>query len=291
VADPRDKELERSPRARRLAERALVALLNALDGEGPEIIVLGGLVPEILVSGQDPPAPGHLGTTDVDILLVSHLTITENLEEVERALEAIGFSSSGEGKGWRWRGLVDGHAVKMEFLCDLDDRKEEELVEVAGCDTLVALNLRGTRYVARDWAWETLRAPLPDGQMVEVQARFARLGGYLLSKLTAARTRAAVKDFYDLAYVLLHNQAGGPQMAAAAVYEGGLGSSIASLRSTLVEVGERYRSPSSVGPQGYAEQSLIMDPQLDERTLRLDAVTAVREFLQALFARQEDGAY
>jgi hypothetical protein len=263
----------------------LVALLNELEGEGPEIVVLGGLVPEILVSGQDPPAPGHLGTTDVDILLVSHLTVDEDLGGVERALESIGFESSGEGRGWRWRGQVDGRAVKMEFLCDLDDRREEELVEVAGADKLVALNLRGTRYVAQDWSWETLRAPLPDGSMAEVEARFARLGGYLLSKVTAARTRGAVKDFYDLAYVLLHNRAGGPAMAAAAVYEGGFASSIPGLEATLAEVGERYRSPASVGPEGYAAQSLIVDPGLDERTLRLDAVSAVGEFLEALSAR------
>jgi len=267
-----------------------VALLNELEGEGPEIVVLGGLVPEILVSGQDPPAPDHLGTTDVDILLVSHLTVDENMGGVERALQAIGFESSGEGKGWRWRGRVDGRAVKMEFLCDLDDRREEEVVEVAGAGTLVALNLRGTRYVAQDWEWETLRAPLPDGSMAEVQARFARLGGYLLSKVTAARTRAAVKDFYDLAYVLLHNRAGGPEMAAAAVLEGGFEGEIASLRSTFAEVGERYRSPTSVGPEGYAAQSLIVDPGLDERTLRLDAVSAVVEFLQALLAKADTNA-
>jgi hypothetical protein len=79
MVDPRDKALERSPAARALAERALVAMLAALDGEDAEIVVLGGLVPEVLVGGQEPPVPGHLGTTDVDILLVSHLTLEEDL--------------------------------------------------------------------------------------------------------------------------------------------------------------------------------------------------------------------
>jgi hypothetical protein len=26
--------------------------------------------------------------------------------------------------GWRWRGIVDGFAVKLEFLCDLDTERE-----------------------------------------------------------------------------------------------------------------------------------------------------------------------
>jgi hypothetical protein len=134
--------LERSPAIRVLAERALVALLDALDGEDAEIVVLGGLVPEVLVGSQEPPAPGHLGTTDVDILLVSHLTLEGNLGHVERALEAIGFEP-GDG-GWRWRGQVDGTPLKMEFLCDLETEPEHVIVPIQGCEKLKAQNLRGT---------------------------------------------------------------------------------------------------------------------------------------------------
>lgn len=280
MADPRDKELQRSPAARVLAERALVTLLDALDGRDAEIIVLGGLVPEVLVGGQDPPAPGHLGTTDVDILLVSHLTVDEDLGHVELALKAIEFKPA-EG-GWRWRGQVDGRSVKMEFLCDLATAREHETIGIEGCDQLRAQNLRGTGYVAEDWAWEPLTATLPSGKETEVKARFARLGGYLLSKLTAARTRGAPKDFYDLAYVLLHNRAGGPREAAAVLLAGDLRGSLTGLHSTLLEIRERFRVPNAIGPDGFAAQSLELDPDLDESELRADAVAAVGEFLDAL---------
>jgi len=280
MADPRDKHLERSPAARKLAERALVALLDALDGEDAEIVVLGGLVPEVLVGGQDPPAPGHLGTGDVDILLVSHLTVAEDLGHVERALTTIGFEP--DAGGWRWRGEIEGKAVKMEFLCDLPTAREEELVPIRGCKELRANNLRGTGYVAADWAWEPLRAPLPDGRVTEVRARFAKLGGYLLSKLVAARSREADKDFYDLVYVLIHNRAGGPSQAAAVLQDGHLRDSLEALRSTLLEIGERFRVPNGLGPSGFAAQSLAFDPELDEAGLRADAVAAVGEFLDAV---------
>lgn len=285
MADPRDNALERSPVARALAERALVALLAALDGKDAEIIVLGGLVPEVLVSGQDPPAPGHLGTTDVDILLVSHLTLEEDLGHVERALKQIDFEP-GDG-GWRWRGRIDDTPLKMEFLCDLATKREHELVSIQGCEDLRAQNLRGTGYVSEDWAWESLEAALPSGEVAEVKARFARLGGYLLSKLISARTRNADKDFYDLVYVLLHNRAGGPQEAAKVLLSGHLCGSLPALRSTLLEIRERYCIPNARGPEGFAAESLQLDPSLDEAELRADAVAAVREFLDALedFAR------
>lgn len=280
MADPRDKMLERSPAARGLAERALVALLAALGGKDAEIIVLGGLVPEVLVSGQDPPAPGHLGTADVDILLVSHLTLEEDLGHVEQALKEIDFKP--DDRGWRWRGLVEGKAMKMEFLCDLATKREHELVPIQGCGELKAQNLRGTGYVAEDWAWESLEAALPSGEVTEVKARFARLGGYLLSKLVSARARNADKDFYDLVYVLLHNRAGGPGEAAAVLLSGNLRDSLTALRSTLLEIRERYRIPNARGPEGFAAESLSLDPDLDGAELRADAVAAVREFLDAL---------
>lgn len=280
MADPRDRVLERSPDARALAERALISLLAALDGEDAEIIVLGGLVPEVLVGGQEPPAPGHLGTTDVDLLLVSHLTLGKGLGHVERALHSIAFQPADQG--WRWRGEIDGVPLKMEFLCDLETSPEHEIVSIEGCEALKAQNLRGTGYVAEDWGWERLETTLPDGRVIKVDARFAKLGGYILSKLVTARHRGAQKDFYDLAYVLLHNRAGGPEEAAAVLLTGHLRDSLSPLRSTLLEIRERFRIPNGPGPAGFASQSLLLDPELDEAELRADAVAAIGEFLDAV---------
>lgn len=280
ATDDTAAELERSPEARELAERALVNLLHGFEEIETEIVVLGGLVPEVLTSGQDPPAPAHLGTTDVDILLVTHLTLESNLGHVQRALTNMDFKPVNEG--WRWRGHWGGPPVKIEFLCDLDSRREFEVVELLGCDSLVAQNLRGTGYVARDWSWKNLRARLPDGMDVTVQARFAQLSGYLLSKLVAARNRGADKDFYDLAYVLLHNRAGGPREAAQTIEAGPLREALPALASTLIEIAQRYRVPNAIGPAGFAAESLKAMPNANEAELRADAVAAVTEFITAL---------
>jgi hypothetical protein len=274
-----DMDTERSAEARRRAERALVMLLHEV-GDDVQLIVLGGLVPEVLARGDGVEVPEHLGTTDVDVLLITRVRADSSLKAVEHALVAMEFTPHGES--WRWRGLVDGQAVKIEFLCDLEEYREGEVVRPSGCAELAAVNLRGTGYVARDWAWEELTAQLADGTTVTVRARFAGLEGYLLSKCVAVRSRGAEKDYYDFAYVVLHNRAGGPEVAARRLRSGALADAIPALRSTLLEVRERYRRPRDIGPASYASQALLVDPGGDEALLRADAVDAVDRFFSEL---------
>jgi hypothetical protein len=126
------------------------------------------------------------------------------------------------------------------------------------------------------------RSELADGTHVTVDARFAGLEGYLLSKCVALRARAATKDYYDFVYVLLHNRAGGPEQAARRLLDGGLANALPSLRTTLREVRERYVKTNESGPIGYAEQALEVEPDADAALLRADAVDVVQRFFAAL---------
>lgn len=271
----------RSREARAWAELALVRLLHELRDEDALLVVLGGLVPEMLTH-SDSSTPQHLGTTDVDILLITHIDPDADLGGVERALDGMGFTPDPTEDGWRWRGPVDGATVKLEFLCDLADHREREIIRPTGCAKLAAANLRGTGYVASDFAWETLTGKLADGTHVTVRARFAGLEGYLLSKCVALRTRAATKDYYDFVYVLLHNRAGGPEQAARHLLDGRLADALSPLRTTLLEVRERYVKTTDSGPIGYAEQALAVEPDADAKLLRADAVDVVQRFFAAL---------
>jgi hypothetical protein len=274
-----DEQRTRETRAR--AELALVRLVHELRDEDAFLVVLGGLVPDILTAG-DGLIPEHLGTTDVDVLLITHIEPDADLSSVERALERIGFEPSETEDGWRWRGIVDGVPVKLEFLCDLSDHREHEAIRPRGCTKLAAANLRGTGYVAHDFTHQLLAGDLADGTHVRVSVRFAGLDGYLLSKCAAVRTRAAAKDYYDLAYVLLHNRAGGPEPAARSLLDGKLTGELPALRTTFLEISERYAKPTDIGPRSYAEQTLEVEPDADEHILRADAVDAVQRFLAPL---------
>lgn len=271
----------RSGATRARAELALVRLLHELHDEEVFLVVLGGLVPEVL-SRDDGLIPAHLGTTDVDVLLISHVDPDADLGGVERALERMHFKPGNTEDGWRWRGPIEDAAVKLEFLCDLPDQREHEVIRPRGCTKLAAANLRGTGYVAGDFAWEELSGELADGTNVTVRVRFAGLAGYLLSKCVAVRSRGATKDYYDLAYVLLHNRAGGPEQAAQQLLNGELARELPALRTTFLEVTERYANTTDIGARGYSEQALEVEPEADVGELRADAVDAVQRFFVAL---------
>lgn len=271
----------RSRETRARAELALVRLLHALGDEDVFLVVLGGLVPEVLASDQAL-VPEHLGTTDVDVLLITHVDPDADLGSVEEALGQLDFKPDPNEDGWRWRGSIEGVPVKLEFLCDLPDYREGEVVRPSGCRALSAQNLRGTGYVARDFAWEELDGKLADGTTATVRVRFAGLMGYLLSKCVAARTRAATKDYYDFVYVLQHNRAGGPEQAAHRLLNGELAVELDSLRTTFLEVRARYVGTADSGPVGYAKQALEVQPDVDEMELRADAVDVVQRFFAEL---------
>jgi hypothetical protein len=273
---------ERSPAARARAERALCMLATHIADEDVPLIVLGGLMPEILTEGRET-GPLHLGTSDVDMLLVAHLEQSEGLTRIEAALEVARFEPIPGENGWRWRGIVDGFAVKVEFLCDLDT-EPEGIVAIPGCRILRANNLRGTGYVAADWTVRELTADVPGLGPTTVRVRFAGLEGYLLTKCVAVRHRGKDKDHYDLVFVLIHNRAGGPSAAARQLLTGKLAERLPALRSTLLEVRERFYSVTSAGPKGFAAESSRADPSAAENQSRALAVAAVHEFIETLLA-------
>jgi hypothetical protein len=223
---------ERSAAARQLAEAALVILYDAIDRSSLRLIVLGGLVPETLAA---PDRLAHLGTTDVDILIAVHVRDLVDARPVEQALEAVGaYPDAARPDGWRWRIPLGEVRVKVEFLCDDDSLSDQHAVLLPGCARLTALNLRGTGYVARDFH---LREITVGDRTVTVC--FAGLEGYLLAKAHAARQRGLEKDYYDFAYVLLHNQVGGPGQAAPQLLSGVFASEVPTLRTLWLEIDAR----------------------------------------------------
>jgi hypothetical protein len=266
---------ERSSEARRLAEIALVSLIEALVDRHSRLIVVGGLVPETLADSR---VPAHLGTTDVDLLVAVHVGDVADVSSVEKALETIGAKRDPKTPdGWRWRIPVGQARVKIEFLCDDTTQPNREAIRLPGCDALAALNLRGTGYVEHDCSEHQITA----GSRT-VAVMFAGLQGYLLAKAHAVRDRGADKDYYDFAYVLLHNREGGPGAAADRLLTGPFSQEVPMLRSTWTEINGRFHGPASAGSEAYARQALLADPTASEPLLRNDAYAAVSEFISTL---------
>lgn len=272
------EEPERTRRARAAAESALVRVVHHY-GARPEFVVLGGLVPELLCSSSE---YDHAGTTDVDVQVDLEIASgTVNVIRLEQALKNAEFKPT--GKVWRWEAEDDTRAiVKFELLADLHDVPAGDF-KFDGCESLGAANLRGTGFAARDVTLQTLRRRV-GGDLRVVDVNVTGLAGFLLAKTAAARARQKAKDWYDIAFVLQHNDAGGPRAAAKAVLTAFEHDLVGAVRSGLNELLSNFEAPSNQGPTAYASQMIVDHPDLSESTLRADAVVAVREFYDLVFA-------
>src|SRR2546430_11027394 len=75
------------------------------------------------------------------------------------------------------------------------------------------MNHRVTSCASQNKEDRRVTADLGQGAQ-NIDLRVATLPAYLLAKVHAARGRGLEKDWYDVAYVLLHNDDAGPDAAA-----------------------------------------------------------------------------
>jgi len=273
-------EPPRSRAAREAAERALVRVVHHY-GARPEFVVLGGLVPEMLCSGG---GFRHAGTTDVDVQVDLEIACgAVNTQRLERALRNAEFLPDGEYV-WRWRaeGASATAIVKFEILADLETAPAGSSVRFDGCESLGAANLRGTGFASRDSTTRQLTARI--GGVEHVAAvHVAGLAGFLLAKCAAAYSRRTQKDWYDIAFVLLHNDAGGPEAAARAVLDR-FGGQLGSIRTALADLAANFANPEAQGPRAYARQMAIDHPEVEPAAALADAVVAVDAFCTRVMA-------
>jgi hypothetical protein len=230
----------------------------------------------------------HAGTTDVDVQVDLEVAGgAVHAGRLEQALISAGFSPDG-ATIWRWRYAGGPQAViKFELLADLPTEPAEAVIRFSGCQDLGAVNLRGTGRAVRDARIQTLTAT-DDGVARSVELYVTGLAGYLVAKAAAARSRRKAKDWYDLAFVLLHNDHGGAREAAALVREV-FGAETESLYSTLTDLRANFADAYTQGTRAYVDQFTLDHPEVDEATAAADAQLAVQAFCdQLLSAADED---
>ena len=99
----------------------------------------------------------------------------------------------------------------------------------------------------------------------------AGLAGFLLAKSAAAHSRRKEKDWYDIAFVLLHNDAGGIEDAAQAVVDRFAGD-LNLVRTALDDLRDNFAAMDAQEPRAYAEQMMLDHPELDHTSLLAEAV-------------------
>lgn len=276
----------RSITARAAAELALVRVINEY-GEMPNFVVLGGLVPALLCGNS---AWMHAGTTDIDVQVDLEIaTGAVDAPRLEKALQSAGFTPGNKGDGhaegnWRWQTRSEsGNKVVVEFdlLTDREDMASNRIIKFEGCSHLGAANLRGTRFASLDIEVRKLEA-VDEGQLKCVSARVAGLAGFLMAKTAAAHSRSKPKDWYDIAFVLLNNDLGGVEAAAARVKTVFPNVLDGPGRTWLIELQANFTDSQSQGVTAYVSQMSLDHPELELVLISADAILAVGQFCEGI---------
>ena len=242
-------------------------------------MLIGGLVPELLCAASP---YGHAGTIDIDVQVDLEIAAgSVNAVRLEQALRNAEFEPDAN-RVWRWqdRSSSPPAVIKFELLADLPDQPAGVTATFTESGELGAANLRGTGYAIRDIEVQRLSAVIA-GERLHAEVNVTGLAGFLLAKVEAAYSRRQPKDWYDIAFVLLHNDCGGPEAAASAVLAK-FSDDLAALQPAIADLGANFAHEEDQGPDAYASQIVSDHPDIARSTARADAVLAVEAFIAGL---------
>ena len=271
-------EEPRNQAARAAAEAALVRVVHHY-GSKPEFVLIGGLVPELLCTTT---AINHAGTTDIDVQIDLEIaTGSVNAARLEQALRNAEFEPD-SNQIWCWytHSSSQPAIIKFELLADLVDEPANITLNFDDCDMLGAANVRGTGFATSDTAVHPLSAVV-GGVWRNVEVNVTGLAGFLLTKTAAAYSRRQPKDWYDIAYVLLNNDHGGPAAAAEEV-RSRFSADLDPIEPMLQDLGANFADPHAQGPMAYSSQLALDHPDVPADTACADAVIAMETFLKKL---------
>lgn len=235
----------------------------------------------------------HAGTTDVDVQVDLEIAGGgAHARRLENALKNADFRPD-ESRLWRWETVQGGGykaVIKFELLADIDGQPQSADIRFDDTDELGAVNLRGTGYARQDYTPQTLTA-YDQGAKVTAEVNVAGLAGFLLAKTAAAHGRHKPKDYYDIAFVLLHHNevfgAAHVPLEPADVVLRRVGHPTA-LRSAIEDLAANFAEEHAQGVEAYVSQLLINNPGLDPATSATDAQLAVAAFTTALLTALAD---
>lgn len=268
----------------------VITLLGALGPWRERIYMVGGLAPRYIVGHLPEGARGHVGTTDIDLVIGLALgdETAETYRTLQNNLEKAHFAQT--HPSFRWARDVEGVTVFVEFLCETAEVAPGRIYRPKGEGTgakFGAFNVRGAHLVRDDFIQRELEGErLDDGGRSKVKVRVANILPYVVLKIFAFQDRHGNKDAYDLVYTLLHHE-GGPRAAGAAARAIPLADND-QVGEALMLLGERFRDIGQDGPRAYA--TFLAERHDSDEAARLcqEAVATVREFFAGLGRKGQD---
>lgn len=281
-------------------------ILQAI-GAGPRshLAIIGGMVPTLRTVDCDrPPATGHAGTTDVDIvveLVMAAGATADYYRGLTEALRACGLRPESEtdppGPGWRWTGRRHDARVVVELLSEPTyntaagrTQTLHNTGERDGDDEIDLLAMPHSQLAIHDRRVIELELELEEGTRPDASFPVAGLGSWLVLKRFAAEMRGGGptdhgrprgKDYYDVAWMLMCLGVDGSarELAASPLLEDEQRE--ASLREALQWLHAQFDDPNNFGPGCYVTHLRHDGHDVDEATARRDARHAVCDAIDA----------
>lgn len=252
-------KIDYEARAVHAARSVLLELTHLLGAYRDDIVLVGGWVPELLLSSKESP---HVGSTDVDLALDHRRIEAEGYETILRLLKSRGYEQGKQPFIFFRKLRVEGQEITVQV--DLLAGEYEGAHKKHRHQRVQDIHARKAR--GCDLAFEhpveiSVDGDLPDGGKDSVIVRVASIVPFIIMKAMALSDRMKEKDAWDI-YYCLKNYPGGldalveafkPFMSHGLVKEG------------LEKITEKFASEKHVGPKFVADFEELTDEE--ERAL------------------------
>jgi len=257
------------------AKSVLIELVHLLGEYRENTVLIGGWIPELLLSGR---TSLHVGSMDIDLALDHRRIGPAGYKMIREILLNRGYIQ-GTQPFIYYRDVESGNKiirVQVDFLSgeyagtgkDHRHQKIQDLLvrKVRGCE------------LAFDLAQEVIiTGDLPGGGLDTVSVRVASVIPFLIMKGMALDDRLKEKDAWDIYFCLLHYPGGIAELAEAfrPHLQHGL------IREGIEKIRKHFSSLNHIGPKFVADFEEVEDTEERARIMR-DAYERVQTLLESL---------
>ena len=173
----------------------------------PELVVVGGLVPSLLIDQKNLPenVTAHVGTMDLDLGLAFALVGEQRYQEVAERLRNAKFTpdENEDGKPTRQRWRISDPQVTVDFLIEPEKSVEAQAGRLFDLTKdWAAIIAPGLHLAFKNNRMVTLSGKTITGETAEREIRVCGAGAFVVLKSLAFHIRGENKDAYDLFYLL-----------------------------------------------------------------------------------------
>ena len=185
----------------------------------PELVVVGGLVPALLINQENLPenVTPHVGTMDLDLGLAFALVGEARYQEVAERLRNAKFTpdKNDEGKTTRQRWRISDPPVTVDFLIEPENSTEAQAGRLFDLTKdWAAIIAPGLHLAFKNNRKVTLSGKTIVGEIAEREISVCGAGAFVVLKALAFHIRGENKDAYDLFYLLRNYGRGVADVAA-----------------------------------------------------------------------------